>query len=72
MGPHDPSLLDAQQRLQALAQLFARAILRLYGRGTFRAPTPPGIPLAASENSPNSTVNVLEVGADPRLTVHTS
>jgi hypothetical protein len=56
--PADPADLEPEDRLDEIASIFARAILRLHGR--VRADIPP------SQNLEESSPTCLELSAPPR------
>jgi hypothetical protein len=60
----DPLSLSPEQRLRELARILARGLLRL--RACHISP-PPAVPTNCEETGQNS----LEVGPNPRLSVHT-
>jgi hypothetical protein len=64
MRPDDPALLSPEDRCHEIARLLAAGVRRLL-------PLPAPGPDSAPAESPESCQNGLEVGADPRLTVHT-
>jgi len=56
--PTDPADMTPEERLEEIASIFARGILRLHGRVV---PDSPGI-----ENLPDSSPTCLELSALPR------
>ena len=55
--------LDAHERVRDIAAILASGLIRLQHRHA--------LPLPPRENPPSSSADCLDVGRDPRLSVHT-
>jgi hypothetical protein len=63
----DPSSLTPDERFSEVARILAAGVLRLHGRAALSAKTAED---SASENSPNSAAQGLEVSEETVLSVH--